>query len=611
MGKQVNRMGKMLSSALSAAFLLHIFLVHAVAADLLSAHRFFASLDEDQSVKLYWNVTTTNKEIFFTVEAKTTGWIGFGISSGQGKMQGADIVIGWVKDGVPYFQDRHADGHMMPEIDSQQDYELISLTEENGKTVMKFKRKFDTCDADDNKIEPGTTKVIYAYHPSDPSTERSIPQHSPVNRGARSVLLLNSGKKRPALPPGTKYFDLVHNKTAIPGDKTSYMCVALEMPKLNETHHIIQMDPIVQAGHEGVVHHIVVYDCRDDYPDHHLNYTGRCYSSDMPPPVARCAGRTTIAGWAIGGNGFSYPEHVGFPIGTPNSPKVVILEIHYDNPMGKQGMIDSSGLRFYYTKQLRKYDAGVLFVGAFVDYRLTIPPKETNWQINGFCSEECTREGFKNSFLPGGGVNIVASLLHMHLAGRKAVVRRIRNGVEHSEIARDDHYDFNFQEYLMLENEIHVASGDSLITECFYNTRDRNLVTTGGLGTTDEMCLAFLIYYPKVNLSKCISREAQAWKKWDDKYVREDYEQLRKPTFWTESNSEGLREAFKDTDQYFAKCLSRADTALPGLAYKETKKPLIKIPYRPESVCAVSMATSIVPQCLGGIIALAFWVAIR
>ena len=26
-------------------------------------------------------------------------------------------------------------------------------------------------------------------------------------------------------------------------------------------------------------------------------------------------------------------------------------------------------------------------------------------------------KGFKNSFLPGGGVNIVASFLHMHLAG--------------------------------------------------------------------------------------------------------------------------------------------------------------------------------------------------
>ena len=130
-------MGKMLSSALSAAFLLHICLVHAVAADLLSAHRFFASLDEDQSVKLYWNVTTTNKEIFFTVEAKTTGWIGFGISSGQGKMQGADIVIGWVKDGVPYFQvhvrqflnviNRQEDRFIMSKIHEIHVYRSISI----------------------------------------------------------------------------------------------------------------------------------------------------------------------------------------------------------------------------------------------------------------------------------------------------------------------------------------------------------------------------------------------------------------------------------------------------------------------------------------------------
>ena len=74
------------------------------AVDLASGHSFFAALDEDQKVKLYWNVDTANKEISFTVEAHTTGWIGFGISSGQGKMEGADIVIGWVKDGKPYFK---------------------------------------------------------------------------------------------------------------------------------------------------------------------------------------------------------------------------------------------------------------------------------------------------------------------------------------------------------------------------------------------------------------------------------------------------------------------------------------------------------------------------
>ena len=75
-----------------------------VSADLASEHSFFAALDEYQNVNLYWNVRTEEKEIDFTVEAKTTGWIGFGISSGQGKMEGADIVIGWVKDGKTYFK---------------------------------------------------------------------------------------------------------------------------------------------------------------------------------------------------------------------------------------------------------------------------------------------------------------------------------------------------------------------------------------------------------------------------------------------------------------------------------------------------------------------------
>ena len=73
-------------------------------ADLKLQHSFFSPLDEDQKVKLYWNISMANREIFFTVEAQTTGWVGFGISSGQGKMAGADIVIGWVKDGKPYFK---------------------------------------------------------------------------------------------------------------------------------------------------------------------------------------------------------------------------------------------------------------------------------------------------------------------------------------------------------------------------------------------------------------------------------------------------------------------------------------------------------------------------
>ena len=85
-------------------FLLCSVAVQSSSANLAADHSFFAPLDENQNVKLYWNVSIARKEIIFTVEAKATGWVGFGISSGQGKMQGADIVIGWVKDGQTYFK---------------------------------------------------------------------------------------------------------------------------------------------------------------------------------------------------------------------------------------------------------------------------------------------------------------------------------------------------------------------------------------------------------------------------------------------------------------------------------------------------------------------------
>ncbi|XP_073254240.1 DBH-like monooxygenase protein 1 homolog [Porites lutea] len=574
----------MLSVALCVLLLNSFSVVQSSSANLAEELSFFSPLDESQNVKLYWNVDTAKKEIFFTVEAKTTGWVGFGISSGQGKMEGADIVIGWVKDGQTYFKDRHADGRVMPNIDSQQDYELISLKEDNGKTTMKFKRKLDTCDLQDNKIETGTTKVIYAYHPEDPASENSILKHSPGNRGQRSVYLLNNAKNEPALPSDTETFDIRHNKTALPSDETSYMCGAFEIPKLNETHHIVKIEPVIQAGHEGVVHHILVYECSDDFPKHLLNYTGLCYASNMPPQIRECAGLSTmiIAGWGIGGQAFNYPEHVGFAIGKADSPKVVVLEIHYDNPQNLEGMIDSSGLRFHYTKQLRKYEAGVLLVGAEVNWAMSIPPKQTDWKINGFCSPDCTQKGLKKSKLPEGGINVFSALLHTHLAGRKALLRHIRGGVELPEIVRDDNYDFNFQEYQVLNKEIFVAPGDALINVCGYDTNDRSSATIGGLSTLDEMCITFVMYYPKVNLTKCTSSEWPAYSSWTGKYVKNEGE-TREPGFWTDTVNEGLAKAYKDSDQVNIVCKSRgmpqSDLVKP--------KPVIMTPYQPESSCKV------------------------
>ena len=72
------------------------------AADLSSVFAHHVVLDPQELMKLYWTVDWESETVSFAVEATTTGWVGFGFSSGNGKMVGSDVVIGWVKDSKGY-----------------------------------------------------------------------------------------------------------------------------------------------------------------------------------------------------------------------------------------------------------------------------------------------------------------------------------------------------------------------------------------------------------------------------------------------------------------------------------------------------------------------------
>ena len=47
--------------------------------------------------------------------------------------------------------------------------------------------------------------------------------------------------------------------------------------------------------------------------------------------------------------------------------------------------------------------------------------------------------------------------------------------------------------------------GDHLISQCTYNSESRSTITLGGLSTREETCLAYLLYWPRVDLSLCYS----------------------------------------------------------------------------------------------------------
>ena len=87
---------------LSSLLVVFSALISARAVDLSSEYAHHAVLDPKELMKLYWTVDWDKESVSFAVEAATTGWVGFGFSSGNGKMVGSDMVVGWVKDSKGY-----------------------------------------------------------------------------------------------------------------------------------------------------------------------------------------------------------------------------------------------------------------------------------------------------------------------------------------------------------------------------------------------------------------------------------------------------------------------------------------------------------------------------
>ena len=79
-------------------------------------------------------------------------------------MPDSDIITAWVDStsGKAYLQDRHATGNMKPDIDSEQNVDLIWGSEIDGTTAIRFKRKIRVCDTlQDRDIVVGTNRVIF------------------------------------------------------------------------------------------------------------------------------------------------------------------------------------------------------------------------------------------------------------------------------------------------------------------------------------------------------------------------------------------------------------------------------------------------------------------
>ena len=140
---------------------------------------------------LYWNYTDT--DITFEIHAKTTGWVGFGISP-NGDMINSDVIIAWINsNGIANFTERNTQaGYVTPSISTQQLWTPLLTVAQNGYIISKSTRKLKLCDTTGQHmdIESGTPHVIFSC--GDSFSNNDAAYHGPNNRDTKSLPLISS-----------------------------------------------------------------------------------------------------------------------------------------------------------------------------------------------------------------------------------------------------------------------------------------------------------------------------------------------------------------------------------------------------------------------------------
>ena len=133
------------------------------------------------------------------------------------------------------------------------------------------------------------------------------------------------------MPPDVQSFECLMDNYAVPANETMYHCKFIEVPQvLTEVNHLIRADPVIEEGNEGVVHHMLLFWCKN-FNTSYIGFETDCNEfANMDFDGAECkAAGVQVVGWAVGGGNYYFPEHVGSPI----YGKIYgLLEIHYDNP---------------------------------------------------------------------------------------------------------------------------------------------------------------------------------------------------------------------------------------------------------------------------------------
>jgi dopamine beta-monooxygenase len=291
----------------------------------------------------------------------------------------------------------------------------------------------------------------------------------------------------PPLPSDALFIDLRMPNFTVPSGITNYVCMSFSLP-IDKEYSIIQIDPLVTAENVARVHHFIGNICENVTDGYVTKYStpGSCLLS-LGDLDSGCDG--ILNAWAAGGGSTVLPSEVGFAMGPgPTSTKFIVLEVHYNNPDGLGGYVDTSGIRIWYTDRVRKYEAAMIALG---DPGVTLPsiPALAVTEIENECPSACTQKKLEQE------IHIWQSFPHMHQLGSQMWTTQWRGNELVAEIGRIEYWAFDHQQIQFVN--FTIRPGDRLNTHCVFDTRSKNTTTKFGFTSSDEMCIHFLGYYPR------------------------------------------------------------------------------------------------------------------
>ncbi len=313
---------------------------------------------------------------------------------------------------------------------------------------------------------PGQEPQFDAFitHPGYASTDRAPPQSfCDEYEEPSSAVSVNL-----TFPPYT-----------VPTGHTTYAKDQFDMSMFGgSTIMITKFAPVIMK--QEVVHHQLLYACTEDP------------GITEPSEIGAMQGCTNLLfAWAVGGKTFCMPSNIGIELDTSKYP-FLLLEIHYDNPTGTSGIVDTSGLEVTYVELSQVgsnfESAHWLILGSSLG-SIRIPPKEEYYEV-------VSTQTFGASWVPKtGGAEVLAWLNHGHLLARKIWVTIENPGQKPFAGTCDSRYDFDLQEVTSLPGDLtyRIERNAKIRVHCVYNSMERTAATKGGDETENEMCLGIIL----------------------------------------------------------------------------------------------------------------------